>query len=275
MTRRVKTFAVMLRPEEERTRLKYLASHRHRDLSTAYRQIPFSCCDPVVIFDQIGGRVLHNASGVLLTFDRERVFLVTNYHVLSVFKSAITQYRGAIFAVGDNEPFDPLSRIVDESISRDIAVVDISDLEFNRRLDTWSDVGPLSAHVAQPWPPPTLQRGGSVVFGGWLERHRSQDGKRVEFVATPFVGLRVDDVTRESAILTLQRDYYVAGDGTLDHPILRETDFSGLSGSPVFEVVRSPIERAALIGIVKDHLPRQDVLRVALLDSLTTSGRFQ
>lgn len=269
------TGATVLTPEEKSVRLKYLASHRHRDLSAAYRQFPFSCCDPVVIFDQAGGRVLHNATGVLLTFDRERIFLITNSHVVLAFKGALARHPAAIFAIGDIQPFDPLSRIVDESTSRDIAVIDVSDLKFERRLDPWSDVGALSPHVAQPWPPPIPKHGDSVVFGGWLEHDRTQDGKRVNFVATPFVGMRVDDVTREFLTLTLQRDYYIAGDGTFDHPILRERDFSGLSGSPVFGIVHSPIERAALIGIVKDHLQEQDVLRVALLDSLEPNGKFR
>ncbi len=264
----------MLSPEEEERRRKYVASHRMRDLVAAYRDIPFSCCDPVVISEQIEGRILHNATACLLTFDLERVFMITNSHVLEAFRQSLVDHATAVFSFAGQAPFDPLSRIVCECNLRDIAVVDVTNLQVNRELDPNSAIGLLSPHIAIPWPPPAPEHGDSVVFGGWMERHRSQKGINVEFVATPFVGMRIDDVSANYATLTFEREYYVAGDGTTTHPILAETDLSGLSGSPVFKIVKHPIERAALIGIVRDHLQQQDVMRIALLTSLTPQGVF-
>lgn len=266
---------IVLSPEEAKRRQRYLASHRLRDLTSTYRDIPFSCCDPVVISEQMEGRILHNATAVLLTFDRERTFMVTNSHVLEAFRQSLTAHPTALFSFAGQHPFDPLSRIVSESTIRDVAIIDVTDLHVSRKVDQNSAIGSLLPHIAEPWPSPFPEHGDSVVFGGWLECHRAQEGVNVEFVATPFVGMRIDDVTDTYATLTFEREFYVAGDGTTDHPILTESDLSGLSGSPVFKIVRSPIERPAFIGIVRDHLRQQDVVRVALLTSLNSEGLFE
>jgi hypothetical protein len=266
---------IVLSPEEEKQRQRYLGSHRLRDLTAAYRDIPFSCCDPVVISEQAEGRILHNATACLLSFDRERTFMITNSHVLEAFRQSLSAHPTALFSFAGQHPFDPLSRIVTESTLRDVAIIDVTDLQVSRKLDRNSAIGSLLPHIADPWPSPTPEHGDSVVFGGWLECHRAQDGINVDFVATPFVGMRIDDVTETYATLTFEREYYVAGDGTTDHPILTETDLSGLSGSPVFKIVKSPIERPAFIGIVRDHLCEQDVVRVALLTSLNSQGLFE
>lgn len=253
----------MRAPGKDSAQAKFLASSRSRDVVANYRTIPFSCSDPIVIAETPGGPILHNATGTFITFDDTTIFLVVNSHVLAAFRTSVEKHGASVFSIGEHSPLDPLSRIVYESPERDIALVDVSDIPIARRP---SSLGPLAPHKISFWPPTILHHDDPVIFGGWIEKFRIQNKSNVEFVATPFIGLRVDDATQTFATVPFNRETYIASDGTLDNPILQEDDFSGMSGSPVFAVMHQPIEHFVLVGIVRDHLRHHDVLRIALLD---------
>jgi hypothetical protein len=104
------------------------------------------------------------------------------------------------------------------------------------------------------WPLPAPKNGESTVIVGWPGKRRVVDEHDViEFGAAPLTGLFIADVSDEHFTIPFDREHYIASDFDPDNPAVHESDFEGISGSPVFAMRTGPLP-LHLVGVVHAYI---------------------
>jgi hypothetical protein len=225
-----------------------------RDYSVQIARMAGLYSHPVLIGRRGQPTPAGNGSGFLFR-PGERRFLVTNAHVVEGYEFIAKTDNDAMMQFGDRV-FEP--RVVARRKIRgvDLAVIDVGDLEFPRSFASYW--GPqnerLETYAPMPWPLPPPTNGEGVVIVGWPGKHRVVlDDKIVEFAAVPLIGLLIADVEAEHFTIPFEREYYVASDFDPDNKAVEESDFEGISGSPVFAMRNGP-QPLQLIGVVHAYI---------------------
>jgi hypothetical protein len=225
-----------------------------------------------VILRTRDGSILHNASGFLLMLG-DRTYLVTNHHVLKRYRE-IAQTRGdATFTFG-GKIFEP--EVVDEaSDDRDVVTIDVTGEKFDQTVPGyWKDaVTMLQAYAPHSWPLAGPTSGEATVTVGWPGKHRASDAKgKLEFAAFPMVGQFVGDVTERGFAIPFDREFWISSDYDPKNSVVFETQFGGISGSPVFALHRPHIFPLQLIGVVREYGPLLDALLCTRADLIKMDG---
>lgn len=198
--------------------------------------------------------VVNTGSISLLKLDGH--FGVTCRHVIEKYRTRLAEDDDMIFQVG-NEQLDPLDLIIAESAQLDLAVLDLSgaksaNLTIEDKEEVWFIEPPR-------WPPYPVSPGEFVTLAGYPADWRRQPaGDEVEHGLFSLGSSMVTSVSKENISCAFEREYWVQAYGP-EVEIEDLSDLGGMSGSPVF------IHRDLafhFVGIVHDHLPSLDLMRV-------------
>jgi hypothetical protein len=249
-------------------------STNQRNWSHEVAQMAALYCDPVIMTIPADKSVLESGSGFLFKPEGDRTFLVTNSHVLSDgYEKIEAKYGSAEFRFGE-QTFVPnvVSRDPDEFI--DIAVIDVTGIEFaNRPPGYWgSTVGSLTPYAPTTWPLDAGRKGESICIVGWPQKFRVRDGDAVEYAAFPMGGQQIGDVTDNWFVIPFEREHWTSSDFDPNNPVVLEKTLGGMSGSPVFALHRSGVVPLQLIGIVRTYGEAFDVLYCTRASILAVDG---
>jgi hypothetical protein len=234
---------------------------------------PYS--DPIILSTRVDRGILYNGSGFLLA-SPSGSYLITNAHVIQKYRDIAEAYDDAIFQFGE-VVFKPRIKTQDANELVDLAVIDVAGMHFKRSPGYWESAvsrGGLRAFCPTRWPLPAPTIGEPILISGWPGKYRSVEGAgELEFAAFPMVGHFVGDVTERFFTIPFERDYWISHDFDPANPVLRETTFGGISGSPVFWIRRNPPpERLELIGVVRTYGETYDVLYCTRADLIDENG---
>lgn len=192
----------------------------------------------------------NHASGVMV-HALNRILFFTAQHVVQGFRDRHSDNPLVVFQVG-NVSFDPEPRILYESDSQDIAVLDmnLSDIERVPAL-TW---------VHADWPPESPQVGEFVAFAGFpIEYRQNGEPGSVDLAGVGGI-MQVTSVTENGFKCVMERERLILTRGEQVPP--PGSRLWGMSGGPVFRLVdRKPV----LVGIVTDFGPDFEVFMMAPL----------
>jgi hypothetical protein len=245
-----------------------------RDYGRQIIQLAGLYSSAVIIGDRTDPESLTTASGFLIGFD-ERVFLVTNSHVMQAYRETLGKWPNARFQFFDTV-FEP--NIVDEDRSErvDLAVLDVSGIDFTPKTESYwkSSASELQILCPQKWPTAPPKPGESTVSVGWPGKMRSENNGDLEMAAFPMLGQFVGDLQQTSFTITFDREFWIDTDFSPDNPILQETELGGISGSPVFAMHRG-VAQIELVGIVKGYGELYDTLYCARADLIGRDGKIE
>jgi hypothetical protein len=243
-----------------------------RDYGLQIIQLAGIYSSAVIIGDRSEPMSLRTASGFLLGFD-ERVFLITNSHVMEAYRDVKNRWPDARFQFFDTvlEP-----SIVDEdSTGRvDLAVLDVSGIDFEPKTESYWKSSASDLQVLRPrtWPNVPPQSGESTVSVGWPARMRSETSGGLEMAAFPMLGQFVGDLQQTSFTIGFDRKEWIGTDYSPYNPVLQETELGGMSGAPVFALHRGGLFPLELVGVVKEYGVQFDTLYCARADLISRDG---
>jgi len=246
-----------------------------RDFGLQIIQLAGLYSSAVIIGDRTEPRSLRTASGFLLGFD-ERVFLVTNAHVMQGYREVKDRWPNARFQFFDTilEP-----NVVDEDSAErvDIAVLDVTGIDFESKTDSYWKSSASALEVLRPhtWPSAPPKAGESTISVGWPAKMRSANDGAIEMAAFPLLGQFVGDLQQTSFTISFDREEWIGTDYSLNNPVLQETELGGISGAPVFALHRGGLFPLQLIGVVKEYGSLSDTLFCARADLITRDGTIE
>lgn len=182
---------------------------------------------------QAGAKVSH-ASGVQILVGATRYF-ATAAHVLREVAARTEAGEELITQIG-NAAVPVLERVVffDEVI--DLAFVVLTKEESNAI--------PSLCWIPEVWPPTGLSEGEYVAFAGFPRRYRENSGPGLIVLNAIGGILRVESVSDRRLTSVLNRDDLVLTKGHEIPP--QGSEIGGLSGGPVFRIIKGNIELAAV-----------------------------
>ena len=244
-----------------------------RQLREIGDRLTYEACrytNPVIIKHR-GGDILNTATGFLVDFDDAR-YLVTNAHVLDRFDELGGSGVSPMLVFGGIE-LDPGAITKAPAERVDLAVLNVSGLAFDQAVPGPQSAVPAKLQAYRPtsWPPSAPILGEGILTVGYLGIHRSTkaDGTP-QFAAFPMLGLLIGGVADTAFAIPLDRDRWIASDYDPTNRVIDETNFGGLSGSPVFALPRTGAD-LELIGIVRGD-STLDVLYCTRADLLKRDG---
>ena len=157
------------------------------------------------------------------------------------------------FQIGNVE-IDPLSRLIAENAYLDLATVKLT-AEQIRAITAESEIGGC---VFMPvcWPPPALNPGEYVAFGGFPGSLRERPSYSEFVFPTWSSGASVVTSTTEDHFsCQFEREFWVASYGSEDH--LDSRDLGGLNGGPAFI---HPGLHWDFVGVMYEFSPEYDIM---------------
>jgi hypothetical protein len=269
--------------EEERwprARSAFGLTSNQRDFGRHVARLAGIYSAPVIIWSPTDDSIFNSATAFLLKLG-SRTFLITNAHVSRFYRQLKQHHPDAHFVFADLS-FEPNIISEDNDPNIDLAVIDATGLTFPEyEPGYWdSDDGLLPSGLIKPyepdiWPlkPPT--KGESAITVGWPAKFRNRlNSRSTEFAAFPMLGQAVDEVKPGWFTLLIDRNELVASDFDPNNPAVQETQFEGISGSPVFALHRG-IRQIEIIGVVHTYGTGLDILYCARADSITPAGEIR
>jgi hypothetical protein len=240
---------------------------------------PLQHADPVILGyhpDRVGAELaeVKSATGVLISL-RDRIILVTDWHVVDAYRSYRKQNHSAQLQFAETA-INLDSRIIDEDQDLDLVTLDMTNATIKRAVP-WSAGMPatLTPFLPSVWPPADLLQGDVVFFGGYVGAHRREElGGRI-LIHQPYSvsSLCVTGVFTGQFSIRIDRSGWQSVDGRQNHPGIELKDWGGLSGSPIFRVREvGAIIEPDLVGFVKEHKPEYEVLIGSYAHSIRGDG---
>mgnify|MGYP003113028971 CR=1 FL=1 len=208
---------------------------------------PFFFCVPIQLTAQESGKN-ESFSGTLtlLRIDEGKNVGVTCYHVIDKYIDLLGADSEAILVIAGVKFDGVLDRLIDHSVSNDIAIIDLSD------FPPLKDIGlGITPQFCEPprWPPYSLAEEQVTTLGGFPGQWRIEKGKKhFEYATFGIAGELVSDVRDTSFKVSLVDDRHLKTD--LGHKTFNDlVHYGGLSGCPVFVQRELFVE---IVGIVRE-----------------------
>lgn len=262
-----------------RARSAFGLTSNQRDFGRHIARLAGIYSAPIIIWSPTDDSIFNSATGFLLKLGT-RTFLITNAHVSRFYRQLKELHPDTQFVFADLS-FEPDITSEDDDANVDLAVIDASSLDFpDYEHGYWdSEDGLLPTGMIKPyepgtWPlkPPT--RGESAITVGWPAKFRTRlNSRSTEFAAFPMLGQAIDEVKAGWFTLVIDRSALIASDFDPNNPAAQETQFQGISGSPVFALHRG-LRQIELIGVVHTYGEGLDILYCARADLITPEGQI-
>jgi hypothetical protein len=203
-------------------------------------RVVWLCCAPIFWGHPPNGPFSNSATTFFVNTG-ERTIGITACHVVERFREARgdnpaleCQIKGALFPL--------LDRLIDFSHALDLVTFAASEDEV-RRLGT-------GVHFSSPpWPPAPPEQGKGVFFGGFPGSDRLHEEGRVNW-GFGWGLMPVEVVEHNRLVIRFDHERWVQPkDVPLPPP---GTSWGGLSGAPLFAVVRTALLTWRLVGVVKE-----------------------
>lgn len=196
------------------------------------------------------GDPINHASGVICELQGTYAFLTAS-HVVDAFEERHAVNPSVQCQVGRTR-FDPASRICHRDRDLDVVALALSSAEAEN----------AGTFICRPheWPPALPALGHDVIVAGFPRVIREEMGPAEYGFNSMTLITPVSSVGEHSFACVFERDNWVSASappGAKD-----ERDLGGISGGPVFLISRLSI---TLAGLVTEHNPTLDILRVAAL----------
>lgn len=195
---------------------------------------------------------------------------VTNYHVLE----RLHQRQAAgerLFCQIGNVGIDPILHSYSKPL--DLAVLDLSEVDA-AKIGGTEDI-PCQFHEPRVWPPQMPQVGDFVLLGGFPVTKRTElEPLHFEFGAFSSGATLIHSVQPDVITCRIEIDECVI---SVDRDGKGLEDLPGISGSPVMVARQrdSGIMVFELIGVVFEHSPSWDVLRIRPTSLIDSHGQIE
>jgi hypothetical protein len=209
----------------------------------------------------------HNGTATLVEIGG-RPLIITCDHVIAAFEH-IKRTNPACLCQIAEQRLDPLLRMIDRDPLLDLAVMDGTDLHFERQR---KGMDPLQTYRATQWPPSRVEAGEVVCFGGFPEAYTRNTGDEVVLGGLGIAATRVTDADDRRLISELDRALWRTLSGRRLDETLGLRNLSGVSGGPVMRL--GPL-RFELVAIVKELGEHYDILRAVQMSRLNEDGTIR
>jgi hypothetical protein len=161
----------------------------------------------------------------------------------------------------------------------DLAVMDVDGIEFEKESPGYwegSGASRLTVYAPQAWPLAGPRDGEGTVAVGWPGKFRVHQRDSTEYAAFPLLGQMISNVSARWFTLQIERDQIISSDFDPDNkgPV-QETEFGGMSGTPVFALHRGGINPLELVGVVRDYGDLLDGLYCTRADLIQADGTIR
>ena len=274
-------------------------SESQTGVAKAYSQVPLLYTGAVIIGHHIGTvgaerAQVRVASGVYIVLDGTPLLVISD-HVLDVYESFIREDDRALFQFGD-EQLRPLDRLISRSSKSDIATLNLSGLNptrlsaplsaslgLNVKSDASPPMPPLTAYAPSRWPPTDVVEQDVVFIGGFPEQtmRLTDDGWGLSHQPFTIAGAIVTSLTAYppafkcryevgEATVLFTDDRHISGQPGAN---VMPTDFSGMSGCPVFRDPGPNGIAMDLIGFVRSGQPTLGTLDCTAATNIHLDGK--
>ena len=167
---------------------------------------------------------------------------------------------------------DPLSRLIDENVSFDLATLDLNDIDLRKVTDN-----KIASNFFCPaqWPPMSVKEGDFVSFGGFPGLFRSQTNfAEYQFESFSHGNCRVASVREDYLVCQFEREYLISSSIGRVHYHLPEQgalNIGGLSGGPVFIWRKLHWEFA---GIIYEYSQEHELLYIRPAKFIDAYGKI-
>lgn len=210
---------------------------------------------------------IHNGSVSLVNLG-DGPLAVTCEHVISGYRDMKETHSDVVFQIGDVE-LDPCEQLIDANIRLDIATIRLT----NNQTKAITSTGPIGSCIFEPkeWPPPPLNEGEYIAFGGFPGSLRTLISfDEYVFYSWTSGASQVSSVSDGQFVSPFDREFWVSSFGTKHH--LDLSALGGLSGGPAF------INRGLywdFVGIVSQYHENYDAMFFASACRLRTDGSIE
>ena len=202
--------------------------------------------------DRANRPYLRSGGGLILAVTEKR-WLITARHVLQQYRGMYVLDSAALFDVSGC-PIQPETRLVSESPSTDLAVIDVAGVPFPPREP---NLGVPEFFEPDPWPGDDVLIGDRTFFFGWpgAYRHVSSGGMEVQLEGDGIMNQPVTGISGDEFQIKFDRTYWeswLAAGSRKAADYIKDKSLGGHSGTAVFRI--SPIgKRPDLVGFVKQY----------------------
>jgi len=233
-----------------------MLSDDQKNLGDELTRFPMYFCNACFFGDPSDISTKVNNGTITLVKYKNRIFGITNYHVINEFRYRLQNEPKIKFGIGNVE-INIEKSIIDEDPYLDLCTLDLQDHEES----DFHPHGNVPTHFYEidDFTTGNLKTGDFVLFGGypgvWRERPTSN---HLIFDTLSSGSTEVNEFTSQNIRCELALDKCII---TLkEHHVEFPKNLGGLSGGPVFHHYLSPagISQFKLVGIIYEHIPEYD-----------------
>jgi hypothetical protein len=210
---------------------------------------------------------INNATVTLVDLDHGPI-AITCQHVIEGFREKQKEKNGVIFQLG-SVVLDPIEQLIDENKYLDLATIRLTE----KQAKTVADDGEIGSCIFKPssWPPPLINEGEFVAFGGFPGSIRSvQSLNELVFGSWSSGGSKICSVSEFRFVSAFEREYWIKSFGEKNHVDLKA--LGGMSGGPAF--IKRKIHWD-LVGVVSEYHENYDAVVFASLKSIRRDGTIE
>jgi hypothetical protein len=251
-------------------------THQQKDFGEMATQLAVMYSSVIWFRSSRTGACYGQATGFLLNTGT-RSMLVTNAHVIHDGYQRLNQEHGDVQFVFGGRQIDPRIIDLDDREGIDVATLDVNGITFEQNAPGyWGSNASRLTPVATPtWPERAPSQGLATMIVGWPGKFRVANlGTPPQFAAFPLAGNLIDDVRENSFLIPFERSALISSDYDPNNRVVDETDFGGISGTPVFALHRGGLRPLELVGIVRAYGEGFDVLYCTRADIIDAHGRI-
>lgn len=210
-----------------------------------------------------------NGTVTLVSLPKRNV-AITCWHVLEGYRELLGQKKDVIAQIGDTK-IDPLSQLIDESRSLDLAVIELSAPQVTE-ITRQGEIGSRFVD-GSVWPPRHVSAGEVVMLAGFPGRYRhAVTTNDISFGAFCAAGIKVHSGHNDYFTCQFEREYWVKSFGNEGGSNHLEPILGGLSGGPAF------VDRGLsweFGGIIYEHSPTFDILYLRPANLINPDGKIR
>lgn len=219
--------------------------------------IPLQCTSSIFWYEKSVNNLssIINNGSICFVNTSNRTMAITARHVIEGYREAKEKYNNLKCQIG-NVVLDPLSRIIDENHTLDIATLDISHKE-------------IGINVHSNWPPVLPEIGKGLFFGGYPGKIKKVENNTVGWNLVS--GLDIASSLHNNRLaIKLERENWVHTDLLNEPP--KNLKMGGMSGGPVFTIIEDSIIYWGLSAIITEYNDKYEIFHASTINRIDSNG---